>query len=198
MKINKRTKGFGIIEALIASVIIIVILGSLVFLARSAVVNATYMQQRSEATALAQEGMEVTRQIRDTNMVSANASAGWSHFVGTNATDKISTGTYYYIPISLTNNQFFRLVTNSTNTSVSIAGINYFRQIQFTNIHTSSSQLLKNCTQGVTTVDCSNDLEPNGYLVIVDVYWPYNASSGTLPSNKVEINGVITNARFGF
>lgn len=73
--VRKFKKGFGILEVLISSVIIMIILGALVFIGRSAMANSEYIQERAQAIYLAQEGLELVRQIRDTNWIDGTNTA---------------------------------------------------------------------------------------------------------------------------
>lgn len=72
-------KGFTLVEALIAmSVLIIGIFSGFVLVTR-ALYNAAVIQDRLTASFLAQEGVELVRQIRDTNFIKIlnNEDANW-------------------------------------------------------------------------------------------------------------------------
>lgn len=81
MKKNHLKKGFGILEVLLAGVIIITMLGALVVLGRTVLMNIANNVARAQATYLAQEGIEITRQIRDTNYIDNTNTTGWNSFV---------------------------------------------------------------------------------------------------------------------
>ena len=76
--VHNHKKGFGLLEVLLAGLIIIMMLSALVIVARAAIQNSIYLQQRSQATFLAQEGMEIVRQIRDTNYVDGDNKTKWN------------------------------------------------------------------------------------------------------------------------
>ena len=78
---KKFNKGFGLLEVLVSASIIIMILSSVVFIGRQAIVNSTYLQQRAQAIYLAQEGLEQIRQIRDTNWIDRNSNTEWNDWV---------------------------------------------------------------------------------------------------------------------
>ncbi len=80
-KKHSKSKGFGIIEVLISSSIIISVLGGLVYAGRMTYQNTLYLQDKSQAIALAQEGLEIVRQIRDTNWVDNSADTHWNDLV---------------------------------------------------------------------------------------------------------------------
>ena len=61
------SKGFTLIEALIALVILTVAIGPAVALAGSALRISTTIRNNLIATGLAQEGVEVVRTVRDDN-----------------------------------------------------------------------------------------------------------------------------------
>ncbi|MFA7253415.1 MAG: hypothetical protein WC107_02585 [Patescibacteria group bacterium] len=64
-----KKNGFGIIEVLVAATIIIVILAALTSVGKAALTNNSSLQERSNAIYLAQEGLEIVRQIRDSNWI---------------------------------------------------------------------------------------------------------------------------------
>lgn len=75
------SKGFGILEVLLAGVIIITMLGALVVLGKTVLNNLDYSAQRTQATFLAQQGIEIVRQIRDTNYIDDNSETQWNTLV---------------------------------------------------------------------------------------------------------------------
>lgn len=64
---NNSKKGFTLVEALVALSILIVGIISGFILVTKALYNVTIIQDRLTASFLAQEGIELVRQIRDTN-----------------------------------------------------------------------------------------------------------------------------------
>lgn len=68
MILNKKIKnGFGIVEVLIASVIMMIVIFALTAAGRSALRGTIYLHERAQAMYLAQEGIEQVRQVRDSN-----------------------------------------------------------------------------------------------------------------------------------
>jgi type II secretory pathway pseudopilin PulG len=84
-----KKNGFGIIEVLLAGVIIITMLGALVVLGKTVISNLTNTAQRSQATFLAQQGIEIVRQIRDSNYIDQDNTTQWNSLI----TD--SSGSYH-------------------------------------------------------------------------------------------------------
>lgn len=77
MASNRKLKGFGIVEVLIASTVIVIILFALTSAGKNALAGSTGTQQRAQALNLAQEGVELVRQIRDTNWIDGNNATDW-------------------------------------------------------------------------------------------------------------------------
>lgn len=74
----RRQPGFGLLEVLFATAIFIIVVGSLVTLSRMSLRNAALAAHRTQATNLAQDGLETIRQMRDT---------GWMARKGQQASD---------------------------------------------------------------------------------------------------------------
>lgn len=73
-------RGFGIIEVLISGSIIVTMLGALLGVGTLSLNANQTMLERAQAAFLAQEGIEILRQIRDTNWLDANANTKWDSF----------------------------------------------------------------------------------------------------------------------
>lgn len=185
LKINRKfSKGFGILEVLISSAILIVVLGTLMFIAQSSLTNAQYMQERAQAISLAAEGIETVRQIRDSNYIDGSSSSSWNTITGNISTTPIDYSLTYYIPVAFTNNRF--RVTTVVPTATRIAGVDYTRTIRFINIaEMTNPQLL-------TTPTNVSDAGKNGFEVVAEVTW--KGAGGK--SGKAEIRELITNSRF--
>lgn len=65
----KQKNGFGLLEVMFATAIFIVVVGSMVTLSRLSLRNAVLATHRAQAFNLAQDGLEVIRQMRDTNWI---------------------------------------------------------------------------------------------------------------------------------
>ncbi|OGD65621.1 hypothetical protein A3F08_01095 [Candidatus Berkelbacteria bacterium RIFCSPHIGHO2_12_FULL_36_9] len=71
-------RGFGLLEVVVASGILMIVIGSSVTLSRMAIKNSVISLERVQAYNLAQEGMEKMRQIRDSNWIDNNSSTQWN------------------------------------------------------------------------------------------------------------------------
>lgn len=69
----KYSSGFGLLEVLIAAGILALIVGAAVALATSSLSNSVLSANRTVAGELAQEGVELVRQMRDTSYVDGPA-----------------------------------------------------------------------------------------------------------------------------
>ena len=79
MMIKNTKKAFSLIEVLLAATIIVILLYALVAAGRSALRNSSSIHEKAQAILLAQQGLEIVRQIRDTNWIDANQQK-WSDF----------------------------------------------------------------------------------------------------------------------
>lgn len=187
IQFKKRTRGFGIIEVLISGVIIIIVLGALVILARNAINNSQYVQERSQAVNLAQEGIEIVRQIRDSSYIDSKSNTSWRSMVSVPNTDidnNFEYNTPYYIGFNFS--QFamrFRLI--KIPTSISLGGNTFYRTVSFTSI--DGSQVLP-----TSPIDINNNGN-NGVVVKVTVTWLRSTGE-----HKVELEELLTNSRFQF
>lgn len=73
-------RGFGIIEVLVAAGIIALVGGGVVTLNNSVLRNTALLADRLVAFEWAQEGIEVTRQIRDSNLIDEDPATDWKCF----------------------------------------------------------------------------------------------------------------------
>lgn len=69
ISINKTTKnyskGFGLLEVVLAAGILVIVIGATVALGNVAIKNSVISQDRTQAYNLAQEGLEIVRNVRD-------------------------------------------------------------------------------------------------------------------------------------
>jgi Tfp pilus assembly protein PilV len=73
---SKTRRGFGLLEVVFSTAIFIVVVGSLVGLSRLSLRNAVLSTHRSQAINLAQDGLEIVRQMRDTAWIQGPKVAG--------------------------------------------------------------------------------------------------------------------------
>ncbi|OQA04136.1 MAG: hypothetical protein BWY68_00496 [bacterium ADurb.Bin400] len=74
-------RGFGVLEVLISAAIIAIILGALVSIGRASVASSKLSLQRTQASYLAQEGIEILRQIRDSRWIDGDTRTTWDDFM---------------------------------------------------------------------------------------------------------------------
>ncbi|OQB05261.1 MAG: hypothetical protein BWY19_01112 [bacterium ADurb.Bin212] len=191
----KKKKAFGLLEVLLSGVIIIIILSALTVVARNAVDNSVLLQQRAQATYLAQEGIELVRQIRDTNYIDGNPDTKWNTLVGSDSTDSSFTAMKnYYIPNHLIADRqraLLYLSGQESLTNITIDGTNFERGIVITNLN-----------QGASTSDFLPRISLNGAFpsigklgckVMVTVRWKSKNSD-----KSIVLETRLTNSRQGF
>lgn len=74
-----KKKGFSLIEVLLSGTIIVMILAATVFIGKAAMQTTTKSVEKIQASYLAQEGLEIARQIRDTNWIDEDDSTKWNY-----------------------------------------------------------------------------------------------------------------------
>lgn len=171
-----QKRGFGILEVLLAGVIIITILGALVVLGKTVLNNLALSAQRSQATFLAQQGIELVREVRDTNYIDQDADTQWNSLVKGVSLSEIFSGTY---AINYSNPRI-GLISDPDGT---IGTIKTYDGNEFTRIITFK----KPGTLGIT--GATSD-ETNAIIVTCKVIWGDKKS--------VSIDEMITNSHPNF
>lgn len=77
---NYHQHGFGILEAIVASGIIAMVAGGAVMLNSQVIRNTSLLADRLVAFEWAQEGIEIVRQIRDSNLIDGRPETDWKCF----------------------------------------------------------------------------------------------------------------------
>jgi len=181
MKIRTRKKGFGILEVLLAGVIIIIVMSAIVVLGRSAMTKTQYLQQRAEATFLAQEGIELIRQIRDSNYIDGNNATAWDNIT---LTTKPTLGRDYFIIFN--SSRYFMTTTAQT---IDVGGVRFTRKINYRRINDSLPSPMLSQPAGTSTQELIN----NSYIVESTVTWSFLGQS-----KNVVLRELITNSRQQF
>lgn len=165
-------KGFGIVETLIASAIIMVILFALTSAGRAAIRSNQYFQERAQATFLAQEGLELTRQIRDTYWIDQDNTTNWETFssmIGSDRSLNFSEGRY-------------SLVSTPGIDTTTLAGIKYTRTISFA---------ANSIPDDVISLHANDNSVHNAVKVTVRINWNSTLSN----SKSISLSEVLTNWR---
>jgi len=181
---QKYKKGFGILEVLVSSVIIITILSLLVFIGRSALANSLYAQQKAQVIYLAQEGIEQVRQIRDTNWIDGDNTTQFDSVVWNSAKNDLQQlvdGEYvFYYNSTL---KRYGLTANASGESISIDGQAYTRKIILSSISSSSTILPGS---GVNNINKSDQ----SFKATIRVTWDINGQA-----KNIEASEILTNWR---
>lgn len=163
-------KGFGLLEVLISAVIIIIILSALVTIGRAALSNNEYLAQRAQATYLAQEGVEIVRQIRDTNWIDKSNTTNWGSLPTGTFGISFNAATHKYVP-------------SGASDSMTINNVPFTRTINVNTVDTTT--LMPNGS--------STDLKPYAVKVRSRVTWTFSGQS-----KFVELSEMLTNWRPDF
>lgn len=186
---HKTQKGFGIAEVLIAATIIAVILGALVAAGQAALRALANQEQRLQAAGFAQEGLEIVRQMRDSNWIDGKSATEWD-FIARDTMDQpvaLSNLTPYriaYYPISDTahpnsNGRFF--LTEGSNQEIAIIkNVKYYRTITVK----KGDSLLELLPNG-----SGPDLKKYAFLVTAEV------KIGDINGKKISISELMTDWR---
>ena len=185
MNNKKRKKGFGILEVLLAGVIIIIVMSAIVVLGRSSMTKTQYLQQRAEATFLAGEGIELVRQIRDTNYIDTRNDTAWNTFI-TLTNPPNTSGTKYYLSYSDSGHRYSLSTTVQT---LDVGGTVYTRYIQFEKIDSTSTDAIFTSPAGSKTTELLN----NSYIVKSTVTWGFLGQS-----KNIVLRELIANSRQQF
>lgn len=192
LNITKYKQGFSILEVLVSSVIIITILSVLVFIGRLALANSLYAQEKAQAIYLAQEGIEIVRQIRDTNWTDRNNATQFDDIAWNNTNSALvpaTSGTIYY-PLFNTINGFKRWGLknkgSSTDTDVPITDSSlgstqtYKREIKIEN---TGSLLTGSGTASTDVYSTSNALK-----ITSTVTWDLNGVQKSVSASEILTN----------
>ena len=86
MKIQEKKEAFGLLEVIVMGGIVVMILAALTMAGRAAMKMSQTAEKRGQAIYLAQEGLEIIRQGRDTRWIDDNGVTGqkteWSDIFG--------------------------------------------------------------------------------------------------------------------
>lgn len=185
----RKNKAFGLLEVLLAGVIIIIVLSALMVVARSAIDNSVLLQQRAQATYLAQEGIELVRQIRDSNYVDGSAFTKWNTLIGLNFKEEIEYGKEFVISETTLPQRICagEPVANNPNMDgvINIDGTEFSRKVVFLPaVGSLNDPQLKYDSDAVSD---------QSFKVKVTVSW-----KSKLANKQIEIETLLTNSRQGY
>jgi type II secretory pathway pseudopilin PulG len=191
--INQTKKAFSLIEVLLSATIIVILLYSLVAAGRSALTSSSNLHDKAQATLLAQQGIEIVRQIRDTNWIDTTSqdSQNWSNFVYTKSTDKWSsniTDPLQMNPASISAKPYRPYLTTFTSPStgevIPINKKNFTRKVKYTPL--TPAEMPANAA-----IADGGDVQPTSNAVKVTVTVSWNAAT----AQSISISEVLTNWR---
>ena len=185
---NTTKKAVSLIETLIAATIIVILLYALVAAGRGSLNRSSSLHESAQAMLLAQQGLEVVRQIRDTNWIDSTQQ-NWSDF-SYNNTDKWSDKSNSDLKVNFdsTINRFVLIPVPSLALTdwetITVDKLDYSRKVSYSFL--DSTKMPPN-----TNIGSGGDVLPgqNAVKVTVTVGW----DNGT--PQTTSISEVLTNWR---
>lgn len=179
--LNQRKQAFGIIEVLISSTIIIIVLAALTMTGRATLNSSSYLQERSEALYLAQEGIESARQIRDTAWIDTSSGTNWGTIASLSGDRAV-----IYNPAT---SGFVTTGAADSGKNLTVSGTQFTRIVTFSNV---GGLIPDDTSQSGGSVYASTGVNPpNAMKVTATVTW-----ASVLGSNKsISVSEVLTNWR---
>ena len=160
------------------------ILSSVVFIGRQAIVNSTYLQQRAQAIYLAQEGLEQVREIRDTNWIDREPKTEWNDWAYDGSNYIVPSGNYIFKYMDGIKRVMLSkdLDVSPTGEIVTVDKQNFKRYVEVTNV--SSTNVLPGSGEN----DVHKDI--NSLKVTVRIKW----SNGGI-NRETNVSEILTNWR---
>lgn len=147
--------GFGILEVLISAGILIIVVGGVLTLERSAIKSNILSQEKTQAFNLTREGVELVRANRDTKWIDEEVN-DWNEKFNLSENQDIA-----YFVIDCTRNCDLFPATSEQKESIKVGKTDFTRQIQVKKIPTSFNTVLKDKTK-VTEIDSSGNVTEYG------------------------------------
>lgn len=136
--IKKYYNAFGLIEVLISVAMIAVIMAAMVGIAKMVLMNTVRAQERAQAVRLAQEGIEIVRQIRDTAWIDRDNQTEWDKlsYSSSGGWSVLTPGDSYKISFSNSNpdNRYYLESTSGAGAEILLDGGSFYRKIEVENI----------------------------------------------------------------
>ena len=130
-KLRRARRGFGLIEVVIASGILVIVAGASLALSNTVAKGNLVLADRTAANFLAVEGIEAVHQLRDTNFIDQNPSTIWN--------SGLDTGTYGLTP---PNNFTKKWQLASTPDTTRLNNVDYTRSIKLSDRSSSDARKL--------------------------------------------------------
>ncbi len=206
MKRLNQKRGFGLLEVLLAGVIVITLLSSLMVVSRNVSDSSVITQQRTQATYLAQEGIELVRQVRDSNYIDQRNYSKWDTLIGDNSTDSVfiikngkvetRSDNYKFVISKKFINERYRIVQQVSGEEdrdgvIEIDGTTFTRTVTFEKFYGTLNQ----DSVGALYDDGKEVTDIPAVKVKVVVEWMSKSVSN---NRKIEMEELITNFRQGY
>lgn len=174
MKKNLNNKGMTIIEVLVATTILVVVMGAAVATSRSMIRNTVISSERTQAYNLVREGLEISRKLRDSTWIDESNNSWNEYFLNECVAN--------YCYFDKQNNSYAVLPTNSNLGDIVLDNVTYTRKFKFLPM-TNNADLAQSAGYGDYVANKAN-FDAEFVKVEVDVSW-----------NSRNINGytILTN-----
>ncbi len=154
-KSNFSKKGFGILEVLISAGILIIVIGGVLALERSAIKSNILSQEKTQAFNLSREGVELVRANRDTKWIDEKVN-DWNEKFDLGENQEIA---YFVIDCARDCDLF--PASSGQKENIKVSKTDFSRQIQVKRIPNTFNQTLKDKTK-VTEIDSAGNVVPYG------------------------------------
>ncbi len=187
INLTKNQAGQSLIEMLIALFILVIAMTATIVLVTSSIKSGRDSINKLIATNLAREGIEVVRNVRDSNWIEPTGAVAWDDGLSTDGTAipviMPHLNTARFLSLDFTPNDFANINTqiqifdNIYEQGDSLPGStdsNFYRLIYFSNICQDDNEVEEIMAIGVTS--CNINYSKVGMRVVSEVRWP-NANS---------------------
>jgi prepilin-type N-terminal cleavage/methylation domain-containing protein len=175
---SKNTKGFTLVETLIAVAILMVAIAGPLTIANQSLTAALTSRNAMIATYLAQDGMETLRNIKDNEIVN-DTYGGWLNALNYNSCSKDSNASVMCTTPDKLNGSIVPQVCSSCQLYVDTGKYNYTYDSSYTRTPFKRYYYLTHVNAG----------SPSEAVVTVVVSW----SDGSVP-NQIQLQELMTNA----
>lgn len=171
----KKSQGFGIIEVLLASVIIIVVVFSLSAVASSSLTATDRSADRTQAVNLAQEGIETVRQIRDSHWIDQDSTSDWGKWVNTGSGwNLVNASTEYSVSYVSALGRYSLVPASLASKEIKLDNSIFNRVIKISDVKANAASGSNGLIRG-KDVNESKLMQDKAYKVTVDVTTPSGA-----------------------
>ena len=166
IKSKKLNSGFGLLEALVASAILVMFAAGVVVLGNISLRNTVINKHKLQASYLAQDAIEIVRNVRDSNWVDGNPDTIWntgiSNGIQHTILNKSNSGDWWSLDNSTSTPEYFDANCNFVKSTDS--NIIFTRTITISNSLPTSHQLQLDVKVSWIDYNKSHNISTTSYL----------------------------------